>query len=337
MVKKILGIIVLSLLLSVNSMAKTKNIGNDISINIPNNYEYFELTFKQLSSRFPDIDYTDLDEWGIGIDSKIVVLANKKKSIRLFEDLTTVTGLAKLEDEFYEPLLELFENPALIKIVEKYVKKKFPNSDLDNLSEEELNILFYQGFADKKFMKKIDIHIRPLINKFNSKYEFDKITVILNLDKSSSIAEEINKISVADAKKILKDLIKQMIKESPKDPMVRELKSMKYKINKNHHGNLYLQSNWIGKDALQTAQELILTSHNDKFFFMVSSCYKKCQSTDFLDIIKPTDLYIQSKFVAKENENTTDIIDQLKSLKELMDSGVLTEDEFVKAKKKLLN
>ena len=318
-------------------MAKTKNIGNDISINIPNNYEYFELTFKQLSSRFPDIDYTDLDEWGIGIDSKIVVLANKKKSIRLFEDLTTVTGLAKLEGEFYEPLLELFENPALIEIVEKYVKKKFPNSDLDNLSEEELNILFYQGFADKKFMKKIDIHIRPLINKFNSKYEFDKITVILNLDKSSSIAEEINKISVADAKKILKDLIKQMIKESPKDPMVRELKSMKYKINKNHHGNLYLQSNWIGKDALQTAQELILTSHNDKFFFMVSSCYKKCQSTDFLDIIKPTDLYIQSKFVAKENENTTDIIDQLKSLKELMDSGVLTEDEFVKAKKKILN
>jgi len=318
-------------------MAKTKNIGNDISINIPNNYEYFELTFKQLSSRFPDIDYTDLDEWGIGIDSKIVFLANKKKSIRLFEDLTTVTGLAKLEGEFYEPLLELFENPALIKIVEKYVKKKFPNSDLDNLSEEELNILFYQGFADKKFMKKIDIHIRPLINKFHSKYEFDKITVILNLDKSSSIAEEINKISVADAKKILKDLIKQMIKESPKDPMVRELKSMKYKINKNHHGNLYLQSNWIGKDALQKAQELILTSHNDKFFFMVSSCYKKCQSTDFLDIIKPTDLYIQSKFVAKENENTTDIIDQLKSLKELMDSGVLTEDEFVKAKKKILN
>ena len=335
--KKMLGIMVLGLLLSVNSMAKTKNIGNDISINIPNNYEYFELTFKQLSSRFPDIDYTDLDEWGIGIDSKIVVLANKKKSIRLFEDLTTVTGLAKLEGEFYEPLLELFENPALIEIVEKYVKKKFPNSDLDNLSEEELNILFYQGFADKKFMKKIDIYIRPLINKFNSKYEFDKITVILNLDKSSSIAEEINKISVADAKKILKDLIKQMIKESPKDPMVRELKSMKYKINKNHHGNLYLQSNWIGKDALQTAQELILTSHNDKFFFMVSSCYKKCQSTDFLDIIKPTDLYIQSKFVAKENENTTDIIDQLKSLKELMDSGVLTEDEFVKAKKKILN
>jgi len=337
MIKKLLGIMVLGLLLSGNSMAKTKNIGNGISINVPNEYEYFELTFKQFSSRFPDIDYTDLDEWGIGIDSKIIVLANKKKSIRLFEDLTTVTGLAKLEDEFYEPLLELFENPALIKIVEKYVKKKFPNRDLDNLSEEELNILFYHGFTDKKFMKKIDIYIRPLINKFNSKYEFDKITVILNLDKSSSIAEEINKISVADAKQILKDFIKQMIKESPKDPMARELKSMKYKINKNHHENLYLQSNWIGKGALQTAQEFIWTSHNDKFFFMMSQCYIKCESTDFLKIIKPTDLYIQSKSLAKENENNTDIINQLKSLKKLLDEGVLTQEEFTQAKKKLLN
>jgi len=335
--KKLLGILVLSLLLSVHSTAKTKNIGNGISINIPNNYEYFELTFKQLSSRFPDIDYSDLDEWGIGLNSKIVVLANKKKSIRLFEDLSTVTGLAKIESEFYEPLLELFENPSLTKIFEKYVKKKFPNSDLDNLSEEEFNLFFYQAYNDKKFMKKIDIYIGPLINKFNSKYEFDKITVILNLDKSSSIAEEINKISVAEAKKILKDFIKQMINESPKDPMVKELKGMKYKINKNHHGNLYLQSNWKAKNALQTAQEFILTSYNDKFFFMLSQCYKKCESTDFLEIIKPTDLYIQSKFVVKENESNTDIIDQLKSLKELMDSGVLTEDEFVKAKKKLLN
>jgi len=337
MIKKFLGIVVLSLLLSVNSTAKPKNIGNGIYINIPNNYEYFELTFKQLSSRFPDIDYSDLDEWGIGLNSKIVVLANKKKSIRLFKDLSTVTGLVKLEDEFYEPLLELFENPSLIKIIEKFAKKKLPNSDIDNLSEEELNILFYHGFTDKKFMKKIDIYIRPLINKFNSKYEFDKITVILNLDKSSSIAEEINKISAADAKKILKNFIKQMIKESPKDPMVRELKSMKYKINKNHHENLYLQSNWIGKGALQTAQEFIWTSHNDKFFFMMSQCYKKCESTDFLKIIKPTDLYIQSKSLAKENENNTDIINQLKSLKKLLDEGVLTQEEFTQAKKKLLN
>jgi hypothetical protein len=321
--------------------AQTKNIGNGLSINIPKNYEYFELTFEQLISRFPNIDYINLEDWGVGMNSKIIVIANKKKSIRLFEDLTTVTGLTKLEDEFYEPLLELFENPALIKILEKYVREKFPNSELDNLTEEELNMIFYQYFSDKKFMKKIDIHIRPLINKFNSKYEFDKITLIFNLDKSSSIAEEINKISVLDAKKILNDLIKQIIKESPKDPMAKELRNMKYKIDKNHHGNLYLQSNWISKNSLATDQELIWTSHNNKFFFMISQCYKKCQTTDFLNIIKTTNLYIKTKLAEEEKEKqieqSSDVVSQIKELKKLFDEGVLNKEEFEKAKKKLLN
>ena len=53
--KKLLGILVLGLLLSENVIAKSKNIGNGLSINIPNNYKYFELTFRQLVSRFPDI------------------------------------------------------------------------------------------------------------------------------------------------------------------------------------------------------------------------------------------------------------------------------------------
>ena len=46
--KKLLGIVVLGLLLSGNVEAKIKNIGNGLSINIPNKYKYFELTFRQL-------------------------------------------------------------------------------------------------------------------------------------------------------------------------------------------------------------------------------------------------------------------------------------------------
>ena len=70
---------------------------------------------------------------------------------------------------------------------------------------------------------------------------------------------------------------------------------------------------------------------------MVSQCYKICNSTDFEKVIKPTDLYIRSKFDTKEYDNSTDITEQLKTLKGLMDSGVLTKEEFDKAKKKLLN
>ena len=38
-----------------------------------------------------------------------------------------------------------------------------------------------------------------------------------------------------------------------------------------------------------------------------------------------------------QTDNSNDIVQQIKDLKELYDSGVLTEEEFNKAKKKLLN
>ena len=39
----------------------------------------------------------------------------------------------------------------------------------------------------------------------------------------------------------------------------------------------------------------------------------------------------------KESEADKDIVKQLKELKELLDTGVLSKEEFEKAKKKLLN
>ena len=70
---------------------------------------------------------------------------------------------------------------------------------------------------------------------------------------------------------------------------------------------------------------------------MASYCYKKCSSTDFPEIIAPTNLY--RGFAAKEQstENTYDIASQLEQLNKLYQSGALTKDEFKKAKKKLLN
>ena len=59
-------------MLSGNVFAKSKNIGNGLSINIPNNYKYFEITVKQLVSRFPDIELNELDEdFGIGLGTKL--------------------------------------------------------------------------------------------------------------------------------------------------------------------------------------------------------------------------------------------------------------------------
>ena len=82
--KKILGIIVLILLLCGNTYAKEKKIGNGLSINIPEGYHYFELTLKQIITRFPSLDINDFQiegfDLGIGIDAKLVVLSNEKKN-----------------------------------------------------------------------------------------------------------------------------------------------------------------------------------------------------------------------------------------------------------------
>ena len=45
----------------------------------------------------------------------------------------------------------------------------------------------------------------------------------------------------------------------------------------------------------------------------------------------------ESKKITKKKSQSTDIVSKLKDLKDLLDSGVLTNEEFEKAKKKLLN
>ncbi len=69
---------------------------------------------------------------------------------------------------------------------------------------------------------------------------------------------------------------------------------------------------------------------------MEASQKKYNDSTDLLDIIKPTKLYVESSFNT-ETDNSSDLTKQLEALGELYKSGVLTKEEFTKAKKKLLN
>ena len=111
--KKLLGILLLGLLLSANVMALTKSVGNGLSINIPNKYKYFELTFRQLVSRFPEIasDEQIYEDFGIGMGAKLIVIAKNQKTIKFFDDVTSVTGLEKLNRKHLQPILKKFSNP----------------------------------------------------------------------------------------------------------------------------------------------------------------------------------------------------------------------------------
>ena len=126
-----LTFISLSLLICNITYASLKNIGNGLTVNIPNGYHYFEITLKQIVSRFPSIDISDYtnSEFGIGANAKLVILANDKKTIKLVKDITSATGLAKLEEQFWSPLEDLMENSEFIDIITSYGKKKFPKID----------------------------------------------------------------------------------------------------------------------------------------------------------------------------------------------------------------
>ena len=347
--KRLLAIVVLGLLMSGNSFAETKNIGNGLSINIPNSYHYFEISLKQIVTRFPSINVSDFtnSDMGIGVNTKLVVLANNKKTIKLIQNISSVSGLARLKEDYLTPFEELIEDPEFEKLIEDYAKKNFSIIDIDDVSDEELQIIIIKLIQDKKFLKKIDKYIRPFIDKFNSEYEFDKATIILIGDKKIKFINDLKKLSANEARNLAKEGIKAMIKESPSDPVVKAFKNYKYEIEKNSKGNLYLYSNHIDfaknvpiyKNILKyfKRQDIIYTTENDKLFVMASTCYRKCDLTDFLEIIGPTNLY--KGFIAKVQtiEKNSDLVSQLEQLNKLYKSGTLTKDEFDKAKKKILN
>jgi len=106
--KNILVLSVIIFLFSTSIFAKTKKINGELSINIPSNYKYFELTYRQLVSRFPEIlSHADFNEFlGIGMNAKLIIIANNQKTINFFNDASSVTGLEKLNRKYLQPFMQ---------------------------------------------------------------------------------------------------------------------------------------------------------------------------------------------------------------------------------------
>jgi hypothetical protein len=340
--KKLLAILVLGLLLISNiSQAKIKSIGNGLTINIPNNYKYFELTFRQLISRFPELgsEIQVYDDLGLGMGTKLIVIANNQKTINFFNDLTSVAGLEKLNRKHLQPMMKKFTDPKFIKKMMKDIQSIKPNADLENMSEEEFMEIMEELSESPKMIKKYERILNPYLKKFNREYDLNKYTMILIGDKNAEYLEEIKEESISDLTENLKDLLEEFYEET-KDPSLKGIRDWQFEIAKNHNGNLYLYSD----DSLQSPyltsryySETFWTSHNNKIFIATSICAEKCNaSTDLLDVIKPTNLFVESNSITADSKNNN-LVEQLNSLNKLYKSGVLTKEEFEKAKKKLLN
>lgn len=325
--------------------AKTKDVGQGLTINIPNNYEYFEITLGEIYSEFPEIDNSDdtLKSLGIGDKTKFVVIAKSKNTIKFFKEVSNSEGFEKLKEEYWEPLMELMESEELLKLYEKEFKKM--GKDPNKMSQEKINATIMKITQKPSFQKKIEKLWKdhPLMGKFEKEYPFDRITILLIGDKkiNSDVTKTLEITSPSEIKKNIKDFIKLMAKE---DPSMKPLKKWKFEVKKNHNGKLYLYSDDPIDDPYTKKKaddsEVFLSTNNEKIFFGYSICSEKCKKTDLLEIITPTNLFVKSiekKEKIKQTDDRNDIVEQLKNLKELYDSGALTKEEFEKAKKKILN
>jgi hypothetical protein len=340
---KILFIFILSFFLNFNAFGKVKNIGNGLSVNVPNKYKYFELTLKQLVSRFPDINNDPIyEELGIGLNSKLIIISNNQKTVNFFNDVTSVNGLEKLNRRHLQPMIKKFTSESFLKKFMRDMQKMYPNKNFDNMSEDELMQLIGEISENPKMIRKYEKLFKPFRDKFNKEYKFERYTIIILGDKpADQIIEELNSYEISEMKENFKVFVSELYEEY-KDPSLYQIQNWKFEIDRNHNGDLYLYSD----DSMQSPyvsnkfeQEVFITTYDNKIFLGLSICSKNCKnSTDFQTIIEPTNLLTKANNVKKitksQNEN---IVEQLNSLNELYKSGVLTKEEFEKAKKKILN
>ena len=331
-----------------NIFCSEKNIDKNLKINIPENHNYYEITFKDLASNISSFNLNDkiFDALGMSSESKFLVISNNKNSINFFKDLTNDKGLNKLNKKYLEPIMQIGNDQRFIKIITQEIKKIYPNENLNNISEEKILLLIEQLFENSIFVKKINKLYQPIIDKFEKEYSLQNYTIIFLGDKKIKNIDQIKKRNINELTKIVKNSLADIYFKT-KDPTLKSLSDYKFIVNMNEKGDLFLYSDDVLKNQFYNKkyyQELYVTTFNDRLFFSISICVDNCnKTTELANILKPSNIYLSIKqnldINSKNNinpKNKASISSQLIKLNELFKSGVLTKDEFEKAKKRIL-
>jgi len=96
----------------------------------------------------------------------------------------------------------------------------------------------------------------------------------------------------------------------------------------------------FGAIKLDVMLNVFIAEHKSKTYTFISACYVDCSkfNSKFNNMIEP--VFSTTKKIIKTkttNSSNGDLIKQLEQLNSLFKSGVLTKEEFEKAKKKILN
>ena len=293
--KKLLGIVVLGLLLSHNSFAKTINIDDKILLNVPENFNYIKIETDEVADYYAEF-FSSLGEdaafYYVGTDDSIE-FAN---------------AMVNDQEKVLEPIMKKMERK--------------------NFSTEKSMINFVSKEI-KKLMKKRKYQgvIWVLVSEENLEdTDYDLFETV----------ESLKNMNQADMNKEALEYKKELKEELSVDGVEGlNLKVSKFKIEKNKINSpafdLKIAANMFN---INWDMELYGYLKNNKPIIVGSECIGKCKGVSG---IKNMIVYSDTISTSISSESSSNIVDNLNKLNDLYKSGVLTKDEFEKAKKKILN
>ena len=318
--KKLLGILVLGLLWCNLGFSKIINIENKITLDLPKNHKYIK--FEEDDS-LGDINMSEIFE-----------------TFEIFEPDIFMTGPNKLID-LYQSLID-GQDPMNNKEIRSFVEK-FEKKARSARSESQLGKMMIAEIKKTLKKEKIDFENYVIISK-------KKLSEIDTSDLEFDISE-FEGMTNAELTRATKEIRKEITKEAGDNKTIlagpTKIVIKKFKISKNEYNELFFTGE--GKVSLAINDDMSIAGmnyivfsivKNDRAYLILSECIVNCSkhSKKFQKMIEPAfSEKISLEKTVSTQEISTDIVDQLKQLKQLYDKGTLTKEEFTKAKKKLLN
>ena len=293
--KKLLGIVVLGLLLTHNSFAKTINIDDKILLNVPENFNYIKIETDEVADYYAEFFST------LGEDAAFYYVGTD-------DSIEFANAMVNDQEKVLEPIMKKME------------KKNFST---------EKSMINFVSKEIKKLMKKRKYQgvIWVLISEENLEdTDYDLFETV----------ESLKNMNQADMNKEALEYKKELKQELSVDGVEGlNLKVSKFKIEKNKINSpafdLKIAANMFN---INWDMEVYGYLKNNKPIIVGSECIGKCKGVTG---IKNMIVYSDTTSTNTSSESSSNIVDNLNKLNDLYKSGVLTKEEFEKAKKKLLN
>ena len=301
-----------------SSFAKILNIENKIQIEVPASHKFIKYDNEEVKN---SIEEFVQNYEGMEID---LYLVGPKKYVDL--EKAIIDGEDPMDNEYVRSIMN------------KLKRKNF---------KDEVRAGKWMVSEAKKIMKKEKIDFITYALASNQSW------IKISAEEGDELGDMINDLQTMDNQE-LKEATKEIRKEitkllgNNKSIPINEsmtLNLSKFDIAKNDNNELFLKSNGklimiFGPIKLDVMLNVFLAEHKNKTYAFISACYVDCSkfNSKFNNMIKPVFSMSKKTFKTKTNNSSkSDLVEQLEQLNSLFKSGVLTKEEFEKAKKKILN